>query len=251
MSRDVTPEELLDFWKEAIDDDNFQATLRGTLSPADLAHTYANQSILVNLHRVSRAAYEKGKAAGIEGVRGAGMVGAAPEMRAELLRRNGHVKRPLLRSLEADESAYLATCPPDDQAVTVRNHEVALHAAQVSFWESTHPEDTITPEQTTVDLLSLVMDGDPITVEQVRTWTHMQILHAEAWAGACHLSASDNDDIEVPERPLHTFPPTGLWCVECGLPQYKSPGGPVCSNGHGGVEGLTFEDITRRKGADT
>ena len=100
--------------------------------------------------------------------------------------------------------------------------------------------------QVTVDLLSLVMCGPGPTVEAVRAWTPEQVSEAEAWAGACHLSASDHDDIEVPLRPLHTFAPTGLYCVECGQPQYQSPGGPVCVNGHGGVEGLTLEDITRK-----
>lgn len=50
------------------------------------------------------------------------------------------------------------------------------------------------------DLLSLVME-DPPPPEQVATWDATMMLLAEGWAAALHLYASDNDDVEVPEKP--------------------------------------------------
>lgn len=32
-----------------------------------------------------------------------------------------------------------------------------------------------------------------------------------------------------------TFPATGEYCYACGLPQYETPSGVVCENGHGGA----------------
>ena len=32
--------------------------------------------------------------------------------------------------------------------------------------------------------------------------------------------------------------PNGLLCSVCSKPQFNSPGGPVCEDGHGGVEGV-------------
>lgn len=34
------------------------------------------------------------------------------------------------------------------------------------------------------------------------------------------------------------FRPNGRICCDCYLPQYETPSGPVCDNGHGGAQGL-------------
>lgn len=73
------------------------------------------------------------------------------------------------------------------------------------------PEDV----QATMDLLCLA--DVQATEDEVRSWTRAQVLAAEAWAGAVHVHASDNDDVEVPPRP--EFLPDrrvetdGLWPV--------------------------------------
>lgn len=54
------------------------------------------------------------------------------------------------------------------------------------------------------DLLSLVSEEFPVpmpTVDQVEAWTDEERRDVAAWAGAVHLSASDNDDVEIPRRP--------------------------------------------------
>lgn len=50
-----------------------------------------------------------------------------------------------------------------------------------------------------VDLLALVCVT--VSEDQAREWTEEQRQQAARWAGAVHLSASDNDDVEVPPRP--------------------------------------------------
>lgn len=39
-------------------------------------------------------------------------------------------------------------------------------------------------------------------------------------------------------REANTYPPNGLLCSECGQPQYDTPYGAVCMNGHGGAPGV-------------
>jgi hypothetical protein len=50
-----------------------------------------------------------------------------------------------------------------------------------------------------VDFLALA--GVSATAKQVGGWTRAQREEAARWAAATHLSASDNDDVEVPPRP--------------------------------------------------
>lgn len=50
-----------------------------------------------------------------------------------------------------------------------------------------------------VDLLSLV--GVTVSEQQAEGWTDDQRQLAARWAWDVHLSASDNDDVEVPPRP--------------------------------------------------
>lgn len=38
------------------------------------------------------------------------------------------------------------------------------------------------------------------------------------------------------DPPFESLPDTGDDCADCGEPQRRSPGGPVCRNGHGGAE---------------
>lgn len=46
----------------------------------------------------------------------------------------------------------------------------------------------------------MLTDAD-VSLDVVKGWTPEQRYQAEEWAGAVHMSASDNDDIEVPPRP--------------------------------------------------
>jgi hypothetical protein len=40
------------------------------------------------------------------------------------------------------------------------------------------------------------------------------------------------------EGPAEAYPLNGLLCPECGTPQYDTPGGACCKNGHGGLQGV-------------
>ncbi len=63
--------------------------------------------------------------------------------------------------------------------------------------------------EVTADLVSLVVCW-PRTVDRrvrevIATWTEQQCDQADAWAGALHLRASDNDDVDVPAEPAHVY----------------------------------------------
>lgn len=45
-----------------------------------------------------------------------------------------------------------------------------------------------------------------LTVKDIAAWTDDQVRDAELWAGAIHLNASDNDDVEIPPTPEHLLP---------------------------------------------
>jgi hypothetical protein len=53
--------------------------------------------------------------------------------------------------------------------------------------------------QLVVDFLGIA--GVSVTAEQAAGWSREQRKQAVQWAAATHLSASDNDDVEVPPRP--------------------------------------------------
>lgn len=55
-------------------------------------------------------------------------------------------------------------------------------------------------DESTFIILSLVSDTD-VSKAQIAGWTDAQCRQAEEWAFAIHFSASDNDDVVVPERP--------------------------------------------------
>jgi hypothetical protein len=42
-------------------------------------------------------------------------------------------------------------------------------------------------------------------------------------------------DQAIEDKPVDSFPPLGTHCSVCGMPQYDTPGGPSCINGHGGA----------------
>lgn len=50
---------------------------------------------------------------------------------------------------------------------------------------------------------AVIVSVGGVTVDEaiVETWTDEQCQQAEEWAGAVHLRASDNDDVEVPPMP--------------------------------------------------
>lgn len=47
----------------------------------------------------------------------------------------------------------------------------------------------------------MLVSGTNPTPADVSGWTDEQIQQADCWAFSVHLSASDHDDIQVPERP--------------------------------------------------
>lgn len=62
---------------------------------------------------------------------------------------------------------------------------------------------------TTLRLLSCHSIDAPI--ELVETWTDDQVKQADIWAWSCYLSASDNDDMQVPPRPDFLPEATDRW----------------------------------------
>jgi hypothetical protein len=49
----------------------------------------------------------------------------------------------------------------------------------------------------------------------------------------------DVDEVDAAEREAMREPAyNGLVCVECGEPQFRTPAGDSCANGHGGAEGV-------------
>lgn len=75
-----------------------------------------------------------------------------------------------------------------------------VEADQCSVYD-TKGDLRLLPLSVLVDLLSLVMNGKQPDLEVVFEWTDEQREQAEIWAGSVHLSASDNEDIVVPEKP--------------------------------------------------
>lgn len=71
-----------------------------------------------------------------------------------------------------------------------------------------------------VDILCLVLEEHEMpTLEEVKGWTWEQQEEARRWAGATHLRASDNDDVEVPPRPVFLPRKTKTPC-DCTLDIY-------------------------------
>jgi hypothetical protein len=56
----------------------------------------------------------------------------------------------------------------------------------------------------------------------------------EALKKFCGSEKSEWDD----GKPVDQYPPSGLYCPECRSPQFNTPGGSCCANGHGGLEGV-------------
>lgn len=79
-------------------------------------------------------------------------------------------------------------------------------ARQMRIWKGTDiTEDK--PEfvrerddSATYDILQLV-SCERVTLQHIGDWTDDQVQEVEAWAGAIHAKASDNDDVVVPATP--------------------------------------------------
>jgi len=80
-------------------------------------------------------------------------------------------------------------------------HEIACEAALVakSLKDREDKPDDLGDPEAVVDLLLLV--DVEVELAEVQKWTLFQREQAAKWAGAVHLSASDNDDVEVPPCP--------------------------------------------------
>ena len=60
---------------------------------------------------------------------------------------------------------------------------------------------------------------------------------------------ADTDHLET-NRPLDSWPPAQALCSLCHEPQYRTPSGDCCVNGHGGqvpLAGQTLTDVLRAK----
>ena len=55
--------------------------------------------------------------------------------------------------------------------------------------------------ETLCDILALALPFRP-EEHEVKEWSPADVELASKWAGAIHLSASDNDDVEVPPEPM-------------------------------------------------
>jgi hypothetical protein len=105
---------------------------------------------------------------------------------------------------EHELSAFQAPCPGSVRAnlatviAAIRDAADQLAAAHADILE---PDEAWEPSAPSVlrDLLLLV--GVTVDEETVAGWSVEQQRQAEEWAGATHLSASDNDDVVIPPRP--------------------------------------------------
>jgi len=96
---------------------------------------------------------------------------------------------------------------------------LALEQAIISRYQQTYPEKyTRVPEQCEVDKKSgLTVFGHPDLFDKpCQAVDEIKL----TWLSAGHLISSN------------------LVCEECGLPQYNTPSGMTCDNGHGGAEGV-------------
>lgn len=63
------------------------------------------------------------------------------------------------------------------------------------------PLDTWTRDNTGTFLRLMLEATNTVTESEVAGWTDQQVQQADCWAFSTMLSASDNDDIQVPPRP--------------------------------------------------
>lgn len=59
------------------------------------------------------------------------------------------------------------------------------------------------------------------------------------------LSMKAKDAAKSLSRSKATFEPNGLVCALCGKPQFETPSGASCENGHGGEDGMTLEEYQK------
>jgi len=71
---------------------------------------------------------------------------------------------------------------------------------------------------------------------EVEAFTTTRIMAAGIKAIQGQQLQEDEPRLESPR--LESLKPNGLMCAECGEPQYNTPSGPVCKNGHGGEPGV-------------
>jgi ElaB/YqjD/DUF883 family membrane-anchored ribosome-binding protein len=98
-------------------------------------------------------------------------------------------------------------------------------------------------------ILQHIQSNVPFVLESFQEATEKVVTHAKAeveaftttriMAAGIKAIQDQNELPEPSELPaLEAYPRTGLMCSECGMPQYNTPGGEVCKNGHGGAPGV-------------
>jgi hypothetical protein len=100
-----------------------------------------------------------------------------------------------LRTAIDNEIALAAANPRDDTPVG----DPVVTAADLAKVAHLPVDDWKRDDELTQSLLGLA--GVEADLELIESWTDAQVRQAEEWAGATHLRASDNDDVEVPARP--------------------------------------------------
>jgi hypothetical protein len=97
-----------------------------------------------------------------------------------------------------DAATALSTTPPT--AEKPADYEITNDGVM-------RPLETWTRDNTGTFLRLMLEASNTVTEAEVVGWTDEQVQQADCWAFSTHLSASDNDDIQVPLRP--SFIPYG------------------------------------------
>lgn len=137
---------LEDRWIDALADQVFMGALAKYLAAADLHEVLRDKQRLADFHALAQVSYQAGFIRGQQAQ-------AAVERRSE---------RPTLRPLEPDESAYLASCPDDDEALKARRRECAEYDDQTALWDILYPQSKPVAEQPSTELASEVPVPGPL-----------------------------------------------------------------------------------------
>jgi hypothetical protein len=104
------------------------------------------------------------------------------------------------RYARAAFSAAVAASPTPPTADDPADYEITDDGVM-------RPLDTWKRDNTGTYLRLMLEATNTVTEAEVAGWTDEQVQQADCWAFSTHLSASDNDDIQVPPRP--SFIPYG------------------------------------------
>jgi hypothetical protein len=107
----------------------------------------------------------------------------------------------LARATPSSTLKFFGVDVADGVSTTVRGHVDAKGNYHIDDIQ----QEPVPSVEETANALCLVGDTEHITDEAIVTWTDAQRQEAFDWAIALHYRASDNDDVEVPQRPTFTI----------------------------------------------